>query len=353
MMKLTMSRAVRVTAWLMVWCVASASAGAQVTGTGASFPSQIYERWAQRYQQQTQTKVRYTPTGSGEGVKQISARSVDFGGSDTPLSSQALAERRLVQWPILVGGIVPVVNLPGVAGNRLVLSGEVLADLMSGQIERWSDPRIAALNPALKLPAVPVVRVVRNDVSGTTDSFTRYLSLVSPTFRGKVVASSRPVWPGQVEAAEGNDGVAAMVKAKPGSIGYVSFDRVMHAGLTAVALRNPAGQAVVASEASFKAAVSASDLSRKADEAASLLNLSAPEAWPITQATYVLVDAQPAAAARAEPALRFLYWCFTHGDELTRGTGFAPLPTPVQARVAGRFTQVRPQDGGAIKYAGL
>jgi phosphate transport system substrate-binding protein len=347
MMKLKFGRA----ALVLLSSLASASAGAQVVGTGASFPSQIYQRWAQRYQQQTQTDVRYTPTGSGEGVKQVSARSVDFGGSDTPLSVQALTERRLVQWPILVGGIVPVVNLPGVASNRLVLTGEVLADLMAGKVERWNDPRIAALNPSLKLPAMPVVRVVRNDVSGTTESFTRYLSLVSPAFRTAVVASSRPVWPGQVDAAEGNDGVVAALKAKPGAVTYVSFDRVMRAGLSAVALRNAAGQTVVASEASFKAAVNASDLSRKADESATLLNMTAPEAWPITQATYVLVDARPAAAAKAEPALRFLYWCFTHGDDLTRGTGFAPLPTAVQARVAGRFTQVRPQDGGALRYA--
>lgn len=344
---------VRRVAWALVWGLTTASAGAQVVGTGATFPSQIYERWAQRYQEQTHTPVRYSPTGSGEGVKQMAARQVDFGGTDTPLSAQSLAERHLVQWPMLVGGIVPVVNLPGIGSNQLVLSGDLLGEIMAGRVERWNDPRIAALNPSLKLPALPVVRVVRNDVSGTTENFTRYLGMVSPGFRGAVVASARPTWPGTVDAAEGNDGVVGLLKAKLGAISYVSFDRVRHAGLSAVAMRNAAGQTVVASEASFKAAVNASDLSRKADEAATLLNLPAADVWPITQATYILVDAQPNQAAKAEPALRFLYWCFTHGDDLTRHTGFAPLPTPVQARLAGRFAQVRARDGGLIRYADL
>jgi phosphate transport system substrate-binding protein len=336
--------------WLLASLPAWAQVGAQVQGAGATFPSKVYERWAQSYQQHGGAKVVYKPTGSGDGIKQASARSVQFGGTDSPLPADELAKRKLVQIPMLVGGIVPVVHLPGVGENRLQLDGPLLADLMAGRITRWNDPRIAALNPGLALPALAVKRIVRADKSGTTDGFTRYLAQVSPTFKQEVGAGQLPPWPGDVEAADGNDGVAKTLKLREGGITYVSFDRVARDQLHGVKLRNAAGRFVAATEAGFRAAIADSDLHRKGDDLASVLDRPAVDAWPITLTSFVLVDAEPAQAELVGPALRFLYWCYMHGDDLTRGTGFAPLPIAVQSRLTARFATVKARDGKPLDY---
>lgn len=329
---------------------AAGSGSAQVQGAGASFPSKVYEKWAKRFEQETGEVVVYKPTGSGDGLVQVSARAVDFGGSDTPLSAQELTKRRLVQLPMLVGGIVPVVNLPGVGANQLVLSGEVLADIMSGRIIQWNDTRVTGLNPGLALPARPIVRVVRADKSGTTQGLTRYLSDVSASFRADVGVGQSPQWPGKVVPAEGNDGVAQALKRTPGAISYVSYDRVIYDGLAGVRMRKAGGLDVVASEMAFRAAVLDSDVSRQGDDLASLMNRPAAQAWPITQTSFVLLDQAPANNARASQAMRFVYWCFMRGDELTSGTGFAPLPIALQARLAKRLATVAAKDGKPLRY---
>ncbi len=326
---------------------------AQVNGAGATFPSKVYERWAQTYEKTEQVKVNYKPTGSGDGVRQITERKVQFGGSDSPLPPAELAKRHLVQLPMLIGGIVPVVNLPGVADGRLQLSGEVLADIMAGRIARWNDARITALNPGLALPATPIKRIVRADKSGTTEGFTRYLSLVSDSFKSEVGAGQQPKWPGETEAAEGNDGMVRALKAQAGSIAYVSYDRVVADKLAGVRMRNAAGLFVAASEAGFRSAILESELSRAGDDLASLMNRPGAGSWPITLTSFVLVDAEPPTADGASPALRFLYWCFMHGDDLTRGTGFAPLPVNMQSRLAARFATIKAQDGKTLRYVAL
>lgn len=336
----------------LVWSALSWPVMAQVQGAGASFPSKVYQKWAKTYEAQTGDTVAYKPTGSGDGVAQISARAVDFGGTDSPLPADELGKRRLVQFPMLVGGIVPVVNLPGLGANKMVLSGEVLAEIMSGRIRRWNDARITALNPSLELPSLAIVRVVRADKSGTTDGFTRYLSELSPGFKREVGASQLPKWPGEVMPAEGNDGVVQVLKAARGAVSYVSYDRVVSDGLAAVRLLNGAGQPVVASETGFRAAILDSDVARKGDDRASLMNRPAPQAWPITQTSFAVVDLEPADGERASRAMRFLYWCFMHGDDLTRGTGFAPLPSSLQARLAKRFASVKAKDGRPLHYMG-
>lgn len=326
------------------------AAANEVQGQGASFPSKVYALWARQFGEACGIKVSYKSTGSGDGVAQATARKVDFGGTDTPLADKELSDRRLVQVPMLVGGIVPVVRLPGVAPNRLQLTGDLLAELMLGRIERWDDPRVAAQNRGLRLPAQRVVRVVRAERSGTTEGLTRYLATVSPAFREAVGASQAPRWPGEVMAVSGNDGVADTVRATPGAIGYVSFDRAGAEGLAAVMLRNLDGHFVPASEAAFRSAVVHSDLFRKEQDMASLVEQPGPQTWPVTMISFVLLDAQPATAAAVEPTLRFLYWCLMRGDDLTRGTGFAALPLAVQARFAGRFAQVVPRDGARPEY---
>lgn len=323
---------------------------AQVQGSGASFPSKVYERWARAYEKDSGVRVDYRATGSGEGIKKISARAVHFGGSDTPLPAAELDKRGLVQIPMLVGGIVPVVNLPGVAANRLQLSGELLAAIMAGEITRWNDARVAALNPALALPALRIRRVVRADKSGSTEGFTRYLALSSAAFAASVGASQLPRWPGEVLAAEGNDGVSAALRANEGAIGYVSYDRVVREQLAGVRLRNADGQWVAASDQGFRSAIRHSELAAQGKDTASLLNRPGVDSWPITLTSFVLFDARPQRAESAAMTMRFLYWCFVHGDELTRGTGFAPLTVNVQSRLSARFASVRAQDGGALDY---
>lgn len=331
----------------------SAVAQAQVAGAGATFPSLVYARWATAYQKTSGQAVTYQPTGSGDGVKRISAREVQFGGSDSPLSAQELAQRRLVQIPMLVGGIVPVVHLPGVADGRLQLTGEVLADIMAGRIRAWNDARITALNPGVTLAPMAIRRVVRADKSGTSEGFTRYLSEVSAPFAADVGTSAQPKWPGEVDKADGNDGMVRALKATPGAIAYVSYDRVQAEKLAAVKLRNAAGQWVAAGEAGFRAAIADSELSRRGDDLASLMNRQGPASWPITMTSFILIDAAPAQGERAGPVMRFLYWCFMHGDDLTRGTGFAPLPLALQSRLAARFQAVKPQDGQMPAYQSL
>jgi len=334
----------------LTFCVLLSPANAQVRGAGATFPSKVYDRWAQSFAKQTGQEVLYKGTGSGDGIKQITDRAVDFGGTDSPLTGEELSRRKLIQVPMLIGGIVPVVNVPGIGPNKMLLSAEVLADIMAGRITNWNDARITGLNPGLSLPRRAIVRIVRADKSGTTEGYSRYLSEVSPGFKKDVGVGQLPNWPGEVTRAEGNDGMVKALKATQGAIAYVSYDRVVLDELSAVRLRNAANQAVAASEAGFRAAILDSDVSRKGDDLASLMNRPSPVAWPITLTSFVLFDAEPADSDRASKTMKFIYWCFMHGDELTRGTGFSPLPIHLQARLASRFAQVKPKDGQLPKY---
>lgn len=331
-----------------LWLAAAATAQ-PVQGQGATFPSKVYDTWARAFDKAGGGSVAYKGTGSGDGIKQITARKVDFAGTDTPLPAAELARDKLVQIPMLVGGIVPVVNLPGL-GAPLQLSGDVLADIFMGRVKTWNDARIAALNPGVALPALPVKRIVRAEKSGTTDGFTRYLAGASPAFKAEVGSGQAPAWPGEPLKAEGNDGMVQALRATPGGIAYVSYDRVLRDKLASVKLRNAAGRFVAPSERGFSTAVLESDMHRQGDDLATLLDRPGPEAWPITLTSFVLVDAEPPTGAKALGALKFLYWCFMHGDDLTRGTGFAPLPISVQSRLAARFTQIKPKDGQLPAY---
>jgi len=330
----------------LAWPAGPAHAATAVQGAGASFPALVYERWAQQFQREHPDVVlSYNPVGSGEGVKQVQARAVHFGGTDVPLSPEQLAAHRLVQIPMVVGGMVPVVNLPGVASQALVLDGATLAALMLGDIRQWNDARIQALNPGLRLPELPVQRVVRAEASGSTEVLTRYLGQALPGFGQRVPPSKQPTWPGTPWRAQGSDGVSALLRTKVGAIACVPFDRIAKDRLAAVRLKTANGT-VAASEDSFRAAILASDMYRKGDDQASLLAQPAREAWPITATSFLLLDATPGDLARASAVSRFVYWAFMRGDELTRGTGFAALPPRVQARLAGRLLQIRTPEGG-------
>ncbi len=327
------------------------ASAAEVRGAGATFPSEVYKNWASAYEKERGVKVSYRPSGSGDGVQQITTRQVDFGGSDTPLGEAELAERKLIQFPTAIGGIVPVVNLRSLSSsNTLRLNGEVLAAILSGEITLWNDARIVALNPGLALPAQSITRVVRSEKSGSTEALTNYLAAVSPVWEARIGSGAVVKWPGATLKVEGSEAMVKAVQDTPGAIGYVSSDRVVQHRLSGVRLLNRGGNYVAATEDSFKQAALSSDLQVKGNETASLLNQADPRAWPITIATYVLVDAQPPTAEGARDTLQFLYWTFLKGDKILRNTGFTPLPTTVQARLIPRFQKVRPQDGQPLNF---
>lgn len=322
-----------------------------VTGVGASFPSLVYSAWSFGYTKERGAEVRYESTSSGDGIKQMSDRLVDFGATDTPLSEGELRERKLIQFPTMAGGIVPVVNLKGVGSGALKLTGPVLAELFSGDIKNWDDPRIASLNPGLALPKTRVIRIARQDSSGSTAILTEYLGKHSSTWASTIGTGKKVKWSSETTLANGNDAVSEAVKTTPGSIGYVSFDRVLRDGLSAVSLRNKSGQFISPSEAAFQAAVKVSSISKSEALVASLVDLEGSAVWPIADLTYIILDGSPKSSVQASATAKFFYWAFLKGDILITGTGFSALPTAVQALVVRKLGEIKPQDGKAIKFS--
>ncbi len=321
----------------------------QVVGTGASFPALVYQQWADQQRQLTGMGVQYKPAGSSAGVKALLAGQVDFGATDVPVKAAVLAERQLVQFPTLVGGVVPVVNLPGVPAGALRLTPEVLAQVFAQRITRWNHPAIVALNPGLVLPEMGIARVVRADGSGTTEVFVSYLHLAAPEQAQPIEPQGgKAGWPGEPLRGEGSSNLVKLVKGNPGSIGYVSTDYVLKAGLTPVSLRNRAGQWVKPSRDSLTAAVRSGGLFKDELTMPSLLHLDDPAVWPITTATYVVLPKVPANAERAGRATNFFYRSFLLGDKAVADSGFAPLPTRVQARIVQLLASLRSPDGRPV-----
>ncbi|EER60097.1 phosphate ABC transporter, periplasmic phosphate-binding protein [Acidovorax delafieldii 2AN] len=326
-------------------------------GAGASFPAKVYAQWASQYAQERGTKVQYAAVGSTQGVRQIKAQQVDFGATDVPLSPQDLAQHNLIQFPTLVGGVVPIVNLPGVASGQLRLDAQALAAIFAGRIEQWNDKAIAALNPEVKLPNLPITRVVRADGSGTTEVLLAYLRKAAPAVATSTAipfTEGRAAWPagGPLQAVEGSGKVVAAVQATAGALGYVSSDYVVGNGPAAVTLRNRRGEWVTPSLTSYRAAVRGANLFKDGLNAPPLVDLDTPMAWPIVSATYIVIDSKPAAPERTARALNFFYRSFLMGDRAVAGTGFAPLPVETQARVVALLNTVRTPDGKPLPVMG-
>ncbi len=320
-----------------------------VAGAGATFPAKVYQQWAERYAHDTGTQVGYQAKGSSFGVKQIAAGSVDFGATDVPMTEDDLQKKQLFQFPTLVGGVVPVVNLPGANGQRLRLDAPVLAAIFSGQILRWNDKAIAALNPGLSLPELRIRRVVRADGSGTTEVFVTYLKQVAKEAAAAIEGSGTLVkWPGEVVAVEGSGKLAETVREQAGAIGYISSDYVLRENLNGVQLRNRHGDWVRPEVASFAAAVRAVGLFRHSLAPASMLDTDGPGVWPIVTATYVVVPRAPKDVDRAGSTLNFFYRSFMLGDRAVAGSGFAPLPVATQARIVALLSSFRTVDGRLV-----
>ncbi|MDR1043701.1 MAG: phosphate ABC transporter substrate-binding protein PstS [Candidatus Adiutrix sp.] len=312
-------------AWLLAALLLTPSlAGAQdVTGAGASFPYPIYSTWAYAYEKAAGSKVNYQSIGSGGGLQQVIAGTVDFGASDDPLTSEQLKAEQLMQFPAVLGGVVPVVNLEGFEANELVLSGRLLADIFQGQITRWNDPAIAELNRGRNLPDGSINVVYRSDSSGTSAIFTNYLSEMSPDWKSQIGAGKSINWPVGV-GAKGNDGVAGNVKRVKNSLGYVEYAYAEQNRIAWSSLINAAGQVVRPSLESFSAAAANAAWDRKADYYLWLVNARGEKSWPIAAATFILIKRdKPETIAKVT---RFFDWCFKNGDQAAEELQYVPLP---------------------------
>lgn len=322
----------RAGAVLVATSFAGAAFAADITGAGATFPYPIYAKWADAYKKETGVGLNYQSIGSGAGVKQIQARTVVFGATDAPLKGEQLAKDGLVQWPQVMGAIVPVVNLEGVESGKLVLDGKTLADIYLGKIKTWDDAAIKALNPGLALPSAGVTVVRRSDGSGTTYNFTDYLAKVSTDWKSAVGVGSAVEWPVGV-GAKGNEGVAGNVAQTKGAIGYVEYAYAKQAKLNYAALVNAAGKTVQPSISAFQAAAASADWAKEPGYRVILTNQPGEAAWPITAATFILIPKAPNDKAEAAAALKFFGWALDKGDKMAEELDYVPMPDSVVAQI--------------------
>jgi phosphate transport system substrate-binding protein len=312
----------------LVAAMALSAQAADITGAGATFPFPIYSKWADAYKKETGNGLNYQSIGSGAGIKQIQAKTVTFGATDAPLKAEQLEKDGLVQWPQVMGAIVPVVNLEGVKPGDLVLNGETLANIYLGKITKWDDAAIKKLNPSLTLPSTSIAVVRRSDGSGTTFVFTDYLSKSSEEWKSKVGSNTAVEWPVGV-GAKGNEGVAGNVAQTKNSIGYVEYAYAKQNKLTYSGLTNKAGKTVQPTIASFQAAAANADWAKAPGYYIILTDQAGDQSWPITAATFILMHKQPTDKAAAAEAIKFFTWSFEKGDKMAEELDYIPMPDSV------------------------
>jgi phosphate transport system substrate-binding protein len=334
-----------VAAGLAAATLGSPAVAADITGAGATFPFPVYSKWAEAYKAKTGNGLNYQSIGSGGGIRQIKAKTVDFGATDAPLKGDDLNQTGLVQFPTVLGGVVPIINIQGVEYGQLKLTGDLLADIYRGTIKKWNDPKIVALNQGLKLPDANITPVYRSDGSGTTAIFTDYLSNVSADWKSSLGTGTTVNWPvGQ--GGKGNEGVAATVKQVPNSIGYVEYAYAKQNKIPVAQMRNKDGQFVGPDEKTFAAAAANANWSSAPGFGISLVNQAGAEAWPITGATFILVYKNPDNPDRVAEALRFFDWAYKEGDKLAADLDYVPLPDAVADQVRKVWTQeIKGKDG--------
>jgi phosphate transport system substrate-binding protein len=320
---------------------------ADISGAGATFPYPIYAKWADAYKKETGVGLNYQSIGSGGGIKQIQAKTVTFGASDKPLAPDEIKKWGLIQFPTVVGGDVPVVNLEGVKPGELVLDGDTLAKIFLGEITKWDDPAIKKLNPNAKLPSSAIAVVHRSDGSGTTFIFTNYLSKVSPTWKEKVGADASVEWPTGI-GAKGNEGVANNVVQTKGSIGYVEYAYAKQNKLTYANMINKDGKAVSPDIKSFQAAAANADWANSEDFFVILTEQPGAASWPIAGATFILVYKEPQDAAATGEALKFFDWAYKSGDKMAEDLDYVPMPDAVVDLIHKEWAGVIGTDGKPI-----
>jgi phosphate transport system substrate-binding protein len=301
---------------------------ADITGAGATFPFPIYSKWADAYKKETGNGLNYQSIGSGGGIKQIEAKTVTFGATDMPLKAVQLEQDGLVQWPMVMGAIVPVVNLEGVKPGELVFDGDTLANIYLGKITKWDDPAIKKLNPNVKLPGEAITVIRRSDASGTTFNFTDYLSKVSAEWKTKVGSGAAVEWPAGV-AAKGNEGVSGNVGQTRNSIGYVEYAYAKQNKLIYTALINKAGKTVQPTAASFQAAASNADWAKAPGYYVILTDQPGEASWPIMASTFILMHKEPTDRAASAEAVKFFKWAFAKGGKMAEELDYIPMPDEV------------------------
>jgi len=333
--------------WIVLGMAGLASLGAAaqsrvINGAGATFPYPVYSKWAYEYKALTGIGLNYQSIGSGGGIQQINAKTVDFGASDAPLKGDALSSNGQIQFPMIMGGVVPVVTLGGIAPNQLKLTGEVLAELFLGSITKWNDPKIAKLNPGVKLPDVEVTVIHRADGSGTTWIFTNYLDKVSKTWHDKVGTDKSVNWPVGL-GGKGNEGVASYVKQVPGGLGYVEYAYAKQNKMTTVQLQNKAGEFVNPTLAAFQAAAANGDWTKADHYYLVLTDQPGKESWPITGASFIIIYKNQKDGEQGKAMLKFFDWCYRSGGKMAEELDYVPVPQNVIDMVEATWTkEVKP-----------
>jgi len=323
---------------------------ADITGAGATFPYPIYAKWAEAYKKATGIGMNYQSIGSGGGIKQILAKTVDFGASDAPMSGDDLEKNGLTQFPAIMGGVVPVVNLEGIKPGQMRLTGAVIADIYLGKILKWNDAAITALNPGLKFPDQAITAVNRADGSGTTYIFAHYLAKVSPEWEKKVGVAPSVTWPApNATGGKGNEGVASFVQRIKGAIGYVEYAYAKQNKMTYTQLRNKDGNFVSPDDSNFQAAAAGADWKSVPGFGVMLTDQAGKESWPITGPTWILMYKNQANAEKGKEVLKFFDWAYTNGGKMAAELDYVPIPAPVVTQIRDAWkSQIRDGSGKSI-----
>jgi phosphate transport system substrate-binding protein len=326
---------------------ASLASAQDVTGAGATFPAPIYAKWADAYNKATGAKVNYQSVGSGAGLKQIKSKTVDFGASDMPLKDEELAADGLLQFPTVIGGVVPVVNIKGIQPGQIKLTGQVLGDIYLGKITKWNDAAVAALNPGVPLPDAAISVVRRADGSGTSFVFTNYLSKVNAEWKSKVGEGTAVNWPTGA-GGKGNEGVSAFVMRLPNSIGYVEYAYAKQNKMSHVLMKNRDGQFVAPDDLNFKAAAAGADWNKTFYHV--LTEQPGKESWPLTSATFILMHKSQDKPAQGSGSLKFFEWAYANGDKMASDLEYVPLPDAVKALVRKQWAEVKDASGKPVSF---
>ena len=318
-----------------------------VTGAGATFPAPLYAKWADAYNKATGARINYQSVGSGAGLKQIRGKTVDFGASDMPLKDDELAKDGLVQFPTVIGGVVPVVNIVGVAPGQIKLTGQLLGDIYLGKITKWNDAALTAINPGVPLPDAAISVVRRADGSGTSFIFTNYLSKVNEEWKIKVGEGTAVNWPVGA-GGKGNEGVAAFVTRLPNSIGYVEYAYVKQNKMTYTLLKNKDGQFATPDDLNFKAAAASADWSKTFYQV--LTEQPGKDTWPLSGATFIMMHKLQEKPVQASNSLKFFEWAFNTGDKMASDLEYVALPDGVKALVRKQWTEVKDASGKAVAF---
>jgi phosphate transport system substrate-binding protein len=327
--------------------IASGAQAQEITGAGASFPAPLYAKWASDYNKQTGVKVNYQSVGSGGGIKQIDSKTVDFGATDMPLTDDVLKTKGQMQFPTVIGGVVPILNVAGIAPGQLKLTGPLLADIFLGKVSRWNDPAIKAINPGVNLPDTAIAQVRRADGSGTTFIFTNYLSKVSPDWKAKVGEGTAVNWPVGA-GGKGNEGVAAFVARLPNSLGYVEYSYVKQNKLNYALVQNAAGNFVKPEDDTFKAAAAGADWAKSFYQI--LTNQPGKDSWPLSGATFILMHNSQDKPANGSETLKFFNWAYANGEKAATDLDYVPMPPAAVAAIHKAWGEIKDPSGKTISY---